>query len=284
MPITSAINGISTPLLTDPSPPDVPADLLSIVGTIDTRLIPRFATTTARDAAITAPISGQVAWVTGVGLTIYDTSLWVPVTTGLGDWAAPGRWVRGLTSARLTATTSAATVLAGPASGRRVLKGLFVNAPTTGQSVTVTVGGVTRFVLPFAAAGIADLDLAYPVEPGDDVQAAVSTGTAEVEVAYADRGDTALDVLGSISSTTGGTVVASSASDRTIGSIVIANTSPSSSLALTLTVAGHDVLTAQTVSPASTFSLDRARSLPSGQIVTATVTGGGTASIVVTGF
>jgi hypothetical protein len=38
--------------------------------------IPRFASTAARDAAITAPVEGMFAYITGTGLTRYTGSAW----------------------------------------------------------------------------------------------------------------------------------------------------------------------------------------------------------------
>lgn len=41
---------------------------------LDTRVVPRYATTTERDTAIVTPVAGQVCYVTGSGLMVYGTS------------------------------------------------------------------------------------------------------------------------------------------------------------------------------------------------------------------
>lgn len=57
----------ATPLPLYTAIPDVPADLTAAVNALEKFVIPRFATSTARDAAIPAPIDGMVCYVTGTG-------------------------------------------------------------------------------------------------------------------------------------------------------------------------------------------------------------------------
>lgn len=45
---------------------------------LDDQIVPRFATATARNTAITAPIAGQVCWVATNGLMVYDGTTWLP--------------------------------------------------------------------------------------------------------------------------------------------------------------------------------------------------------------
>lgn len=67
---TTTINGIPWPELTDA--PNIETAVKPAVDHIDTRIIPRFVNTTARNAAIPAPIAGQVCWVDSLGLQKYS--------------------------------------------------------------------------------------------------------------------------------------------------------------------------------------------------------------------
>jgi hypothetical protein len=75
---------MATPLTATPIPaytaiPDVPADLQTALNNLEKFAIPRFATTTARDTAITAPVAGQTCFVTTAGIMVYDGTTWVLV-------------------------------------------------------------------------------------------------------------------------------------------------------------------------------------------------------------
>jgi hypothetical protein len=72
---TTPIAGLPFPELTDI--PDIPQDIEDLANAVDTVSIPRFATTTARDAAITAPVAGQECWVTDWGFTYYNGTAWI---------------------------------------------------------------------------------------------------------------------------------------------------------------------------------------------------------------
>lgn len=78
----TANQGIPIP---DPTDADnVPYVLAQLVGEVETRLAMRFASTTARDATLTSPVEGMVAWVADDGLlTVYNGSAWVDVASNL---------------------------------------------------------------------------------------------------------------------------------------------------------------------------------------------------------
>src|SRR4051812_7527348 len=79
---------MATPLTATPIPaytalPDVPADLTSALNNLEKFAIPRFATIVARDAAITAPVEGQLAFVTASHAVYeYNGSAWQIVMPG----------------------------------------------------------------------------------------------------------------------------------------------------------------------------------------------------------
>lgn len=73
----TAINGIPYPTLGDP--PNIESVVKPAADHLDTRIIPRFATTTERDSAVTSPVAGQKCWVTTHGSQLYSpAAAWVP--------------------------------------------------------------------------------------------------------------------------------------------------------------------------------------------------------------
>lgn len=62
---TTPINGLPSP--TDQSPNQPYVDLPALNAVLDSRLVPRFASASARDAAITNPINGMLCWLDSPG-------------------------------------------------------------------------------------------------------------------------------------------------------------------------------------------------------------------------
>ncbi|MFC7217080.1 hypothetical protein ACFQLX_02665 [Streptomyces polyrhachis] len=74
----TAISNLPYPQPSDPA--DLPAHLKSLAEAADGRLVMRFADEAARDAVITAPVSGMVAWAANPGrLSVYTAAGWQPV-------------------------------------------------------------------------------------------------------------------------------------------------------------------------------------------------------------
>lgn len=79
MPDNTPIAGLRYTLLTD-GPANIETSTKNLADDLDTQVVPRYTTTTARDAAITSPIEGQLAYVSAAanGLPqFYDGSGWV---------------------------------------------------------------------------------------------------------------------------------------------------------------------------------------------------------------
>ena len=75
MPTTTDINSFSIPLLGDTA--NIETAIHPFANAVDALVIPRFATTAARDAAITTPSFGQTAAVSGTGEMYYHNgSAW----------------------------------------------------------------------------------------------------------------------------------------------------------------------------------------------------------------
>jgi hypothetical protein len=79
--MTTQYTPISTlpyPQATDPA--DLPAHLKALADAADGRLVMRFPDTATRDAKLTAPVAGMLAWIGTPGRMMYYTgSAWVPV-------------------------------------------------------------------------------------------------------------------------------------------------------------------------------------------------------------
>lgn len=73
----TSIAALPYPALTDT--PNGAAQIQSLAQAVDTVVIPRFATTAARDAAITSPVAGQECWTTTPAtFWHYSGTAWVP--------------------------------------------------------------------------------------------------------------------------------------------------------------------------------------------------------------
>lgn len=82
MPNTPQAN-LRYPSLSDT--PNVPTDIQELATDVDSLVIPRYATTVARDAAITSPTEGQVCYVSATGVKTlfqYSGSTWLPLRPG----------------------------------------------------------------------------------------------------------------------------------------------------------------------------------------------------------
>lgn len=76
------------PALSDPA--NGPAALQALAQAAESRLVMRFASATARDAAVTAPVEGMVCWVTSdYTLYLYQTGRWNALGSIAGGATAP---------------------------------------------------------------------------------------------------------------------------------------------------------------------------------------------------
>ncbi|MFE7566874.1 hypothetical protein ACFU76_07900 [Streptomyces sp. NPDC057539] len=72
------LSALPYPQPTDPA--DLPAHLKGLAEATDGRTVLRFADAAARDAKVTAPVAGMIAWIGTPGRMMYYTgSAWVPV-------------------------------------------------------------------------------------------------------------------------------------------------------------------------------------------------------------
>lgn len=104
MTTTTPINGLPSP--DDSSPNDPPIHFKALADALDTRLVPPFSSTSARNTAIPSPSVGQVAAVNG-GMTIRSQNGWTPSVGGaatlvvtLGSTGASGALTPGPHAAR----------------------------------------------------------------------------------------------------------------------------------------------------------------------------------------
>jgi hypothetical protein len=168
---TSPRTATPTPAYTDI--PDVPAALVAVVNHLEKVTVPKFLTATARDTAITAPVDGDMAYVTGTGLMIYhggwllasDDDTAQTSLTMVGTWssaAAPTNvlatrrggsvQLQGLANSSATATAATNQIIATlPAGYRPAASRVFpvhanagpigVNVATTGNIIISSLYG-----------------------------------------------------------------------------------------------------------------------------------------------
>ena len=131
---TTPINGWDIPELGDAL--DIEAGL-AFMDDVDTRLVPRFANAAARNAAITSPVDGQLAYCEDTNeLYIYNNSLWQGAATR-------GKYKTSATSRASTTTATADPDLVLPVEANCIyaVRGqLLVAAGTTGDFKYTTVG------------------------------------------------------------------------------------------------------------------------------------------------
>ncbi|MFE1878795.1 hypothetical protein [Streptomyces diastatochromogenes] len=122
------LSSLPYPQATDPA--DLPAHLKALADALDGRTVLRFADAAARDAKVTSPVAGMLAWIGTPGRLMYYTgSAWVP--------AAPSPVYKINLDAGDT-TTATYTETLNNAVGDPMAASF--TAPASGQ-VLVTVGG-----------------------------------------------------------------------------------------------------------------------------------------------
>jgi hypothetical protein len=175
------------------------------------------------------------------------------------QFSKPGVICTGLTTGTPTTISSAGptSILAGPASGRRVVKTILITG-AKGAVVTVTAASVNiaKFTFPNGndpAKNTAALTLALPIANGESVTATRLVWGGNVHPVYVDRTDTSFTRLGLVSGSTTGNIIASGTA-RTITQLWIANCSTSTTATGSVLRAGTTII--------DSVSLPLARVLP----------------------
>lgn len=110
---TTTQNALPTPELSEAA--NVPLDMQELATQLDSRLVPRFASAAARDAAITSPVEGQLAHVSGVhGMTMYVSGAWRSLSGGIQESIFGGA---------VSTTSGGYTTIGGPSVSLSVLSG-----------------------------------------------------------------------------------------------------------------------------------------------------------------
>lgn len=174
MATTTPINALPAP--DDSSPNDPPLHFIALNNQLDTRLVPRFATSTARDAAITAPVDGMVCTMTDTDRMLrYDGTKWCKtagpreVLVANGNLGNSGAVLVGanatVSNGNLTVPIAAKTARVDFVAGIATVSG--------GQAaLTLTVGGVT---VSTQTVNVASTNIAVPVHLGADFDIASGT-------------------------------------------------------------------------------------------------------------
>ncbi|WP_051789781.1 hypothetical protein [Streptomyces sp. NRRL S-1022] len=140
------LNALPYPQPADPA--NLPLHLQSLAEGIDGRTVLRYATAADRDAAVTVPAAGMVAWLTTPGtLSYYTGSAWI----ALGAWNTyTPAW---------TATTTAPAIGNGTLTGKYAVVGKVCHFTTlvTFGSTTAYGSGFYSFGLPVTAGALGGL-------------------------------------------------------------------------------------------------------------------------------
>jgi hypothetical protein len=190
------------------------------------------------------------------------------------QFSKPGVICTGLTTGTPTTLASAGptSILAGPASGRRIVKTILVTG-AKGVVVTVTAASVNiaKFTLPNGttdpAKNTAALTLALPIANGESVTATTSGGSATFMPVYVDRTDTSFTRLGLVSASTTGNIIASGTA-RKITQLWIANCSTTTTATGSVLRAGTTIIDSVSLAPGAVFSLDDPFTITNAQALT----------------
>lgn len=155
-------------------------------------------------------------------------------TVTLHEWAKPGHPAQGLTGAATAVAAGPTTVVAGPSSGRRIVKNLILNATTAATTVTATLASITLFKVQFTTAGLLQIPAGLPIASGENLQITVDHAVS-VTASYSDRTDSTLDRLGYAHSTGSGTLRASGTA-ATITQLWLANLDQAAAGSIAITI------------------------------------------------
>lgn len=157
------------------------------------------------------------------------------------QWSRPGAIVTGMaTGAPTSVSAGPTTILAGPASGRRIVKHLLVSGPPAAV-FTLTLASTTLTTqvldpLSTSASVLAPLPVCIPIASGENLQATVSGGPCLFTPVYGDRTDTVLDRRGLLSSSSSSsTNIVASGTARKFSQIWISNPNNAAATAELLT-------------------------------------------------
>jgi hypothetical protein len=232
---------------------------------------------------ITAPAVGDKITAAGFGAQVDGAVAELQTAIDTRDvyaFAKPGHPVSGLTGAATAVAAGPTTVVAGPSSGRRVVKNLALNATTNATTVTATLAGSTVFAISFTTAGLLTIPACLPIANGENLQITVNHAVSAT-AAYADRTDTTVTRLGYVNSSGSGTLRASGMA-ATISQLWLANTNSGAAGNIALTIGSTVIDVAMPA--ASLLTIDDPIAIPVSTAVTYAVTGGVTCAILAAGY
>lgn len=157
------------------------------------------------------------------------------------QWARPGFITTGLATGTPTSVSAGPTaILAGPASGRRVVKHVLISGPP-GAVFTLSVAGTALTTQQLdststSASVLAALPVCIPFANGESLQATVSSGPCVFTPVYGDRADALLDRRGLLSSSSSSsTNIVAAGTARKFSQIWISNLNNATATAELLT-------------------------------------------------
>jgi hypothetical protein len=211
---------------------------------------------------ITTPAVGDKITAAGFGLQVVTSSLEQQVA-----WSArPGGDMYGLTGTPVSVSAGPTTIAAGPASGRRLVKQLWLSGPI-GATVTLTLASKTLANISLVG-GVFTFPTCIPIAAGENLQATVTGGPVVFVAPYGDRADALVDRLGYASGQTSGTLIASSGTAKVITHLWVANTSASVATTAQIDVGATTILSDVAMTAGSFVTFDEPLAVPAGTAVT----------------
>lgn len=182
------VSGIPYPAATDA--PNVPLHMQNAVIALDRKIIPAFATTTARDAAIPSPTEGMVCYVTDLGYHVmYAGAAWHPLGLNEISYSETPAWGTDPDEPRISSTNEnyktfqsvTFTLIAGAKVD--VAAHAFIEAISAGNIIRARIlvdgASVARVDRRFALAGTSGRET---VDPARRITLAAGTHTAEFQL------------------------------------------------------------------------------------------------------
>lgn len=197
--------------------------------------------------------------------------------------ATPGADITGLTTpAPVSVSAGPTTIVAGPSSGRRVVKSILLSGPS-GATVTLTLAGVTLWSGKFTSADLKVIDCCIVIANGENLQATVTSGPVVCTSSYADRSTLDILRLGLSGGTTSGTAI-SAGTARTITEVWIGNQSATNGATFVLLKGGTAITPSLSLTAGNLVTLDSPIQLSASESLTWTGDGSHAITVMASGY
>jgi hypothetical protein len=195
----------------------------------------------------------------------------------------PGGNGTSLTSMITSVSAGPTTIVASPAAGKRIVKGILMSA-SSGATITLAIGATTIFTTTTTQAGIIQVDLLLPIGTTETIAATVTSGPVVFTVSYFDRTDGVMQRLGMTSSSGTGVSLVASGTARKVGQLYVANTSATTATTVAISIGGTAITPALAVPAGTAMTIDMPIAITSAQAITFTGDGATAVTVIASGY